>query len=333
MNNLAFLYPGQGSQKVGMGADLLASDPDLYDRYLDMADEVSGLPVRKLSLAGPMDELTRTEVAQPALFALALAVTEAAREAGLNPDYVAGHSLGEYTAAVASGALSWEDGIRLVSERGRLMAEVQSERPGAMAAVLGLDADAVAELCKNASDGTGEVTLANLNSPTQIVVSGEMAAVDRVVEMAAGAGAQRALRLPVGAAFHSPMMEPVQSKLAALMETMAWNDPVVPLVANYSGEPVTDAESVRSALVTQIASPVRWVDCVTTLVNSGVRTFVELGSGRVLSGLVKKIAPEAQIVAADSRKKLTDFAGTFERASRIMPALRPDQLPGSASQL
>jgi [acyl-carrier-protein] S-malonyltransferase len=324
MDKLAFIYPGQGSQKVGMGADMLAADPALYDRYLDLADEVSGLPVRQLSLSGPMDELTRTEVAQPALFSLALAVTETARDAGLEPDFVAGHSLGEYTAAVAAGALSWEDGIRLVSERGRLMAAVQSEHPGAMAAIIGMDADALSALCEEASSGDDAVTLANLNSPTQIVVSGTDTAVDRLVELAPAAGAQRALRLPVGAAFHSPMMRPVQEKMGEAMQTVAWNDARVPLAANYSGTLIQSAEDVQSALLAQIASPVRWVDCVRTLVDNGVRTFVEIGSGRVLSGLVKKIAPEAHIFAADSRKKVSDFAGTRDRASRVMPALRPD---------
>jgi [acyl-carrier-protein] S-malonyltransferase len=328
MDKLAFIYPGQGSQKVGMGSDMLMADPELYDRYLDLADEVSGLPVRKFSLAGPMDELTRTDVAQPALFALALAVTEAARDVGLEPDFVAGHSLGEYTAAVVAGALSWEDGIRVVSERGRLMAAVQSERPGAMAAIIGLDPESLSQLCEQASNGDATVALANLNSPTQIVVSGAEDAVDRLVELATGAGAQRALRLPVGAAFHSRMMEPVQQKLSEMMGSVTWHDPRVPLAANYSGAAVTSADEVQRALIAQIASPVRWVDCVRTLLENGVGTFVEIGSGRVLSGLVKKIAPEAQTFAADSRKKLADFAGTRERASRVMPVLRPGDLPG-----
>src|SRR5438105_597030 len=190
MSAIAFLYPGQGSQKVGMGAELRASEPRIYERYLDAAEEASELPIRDLSSEGPMEELTRTDVAQPALFALSLALTEVARDKGIQAAYVAGHSLGEYTAAVASGALTPEDGMRLVSLRGRLMAEAQSERPGAMAAVIGLPAEQLAELCKQAS-GDGTVALANLNSPTQIVVSGEESTVEALMALAQEAGAAK----------------------------------------------------------------------------------------------------------------------------------------------
>src|ERR1700736_5596505 len=175
MSKMAFLFPGQGSQRVGMGAELLKSRPDVFDRYLDQADAASGLPIRKLCLEGPLDELTATEVAQPALFAVSLAVNELAREAGLRADFVAGHSLGEYTAAVACGALASEDGMSLVSRRGRLMAEIQSQSPGAMGAIIGLSAEQVGVLCEEASEA-GVVGPANLNSPSQIVVSGEEAA-------------------------------------------------------------------------------------------------------------------------------------------------------------
>jgi [acyl-carrier-protein] S-malonyltransferase len=304
---LAFVFPGQGSQKVGMGAELLESDPDLYARYLDRADSASGLDVRRLSLEGPIESLTETNVAQPALFSLSLALHEVAREAGLRADFVAGHSLGEYTAAAAAGAVGAEDGVRLVSERGRLMAGMQSQRPGAMAAVIGLSPQKVEELCREASQ-VGVVAPANLNSPAQIVVSGEEAAVDRLVELAQAAEAKRALRLQVGAAFHSELMTPVQDALREQMAALEWSDVETPMAANASGRLVSSGEDVRDALVAQIASPVRWIDCVQALRGAGVTTFLELGPGRVLGGLVRQIDAEAETAAADSRAKIEEFA-------------------------
>ena len=303
MGKLVFVFPGQGSQKVGMGSDLLESDPELFDRYLGMADEASGLDVRRLCLEGPMEELTKTEVVQPALFAVGMALTEVGRELGLSPDFVAGHSLGEYTAAAASGALGLEDGLRLVSERGRRMAEIQAERPGAMAAILGLPAETLSGLCDRASEA-GVVGLANLNTPTQTVVSGEEAGVLKMMELAEEAGAGKTIRLQVTGAFHSELMKPVQAALAETMEGLSWSDPTVPLVANHSGQVVTTGDDVRRALVAQIASPVRWVDCVQTLAGEGGDRFLELGPGRVLSGLIRKISPEIEILTADSRQAL-----------------------------
>jgi [acyl-carrier-protein] S-malonyltransferase len=307
VGKIAFLFPGQGSQRVGMGADILESRSDIFDRYLGAADEATGLPIRRYCLEGPLEELTRTEVAQPALFSISLAVLELAREDGLTADFVAGHSLGEYTAAVASGAISSEVGIQLVARRGRLMADVQSSRPGAMAAIIGLSAERVRELCERAS-GKGLVVPANLNTPTQIVCSGEEPAIVELLALAEAEGAEKAVRLQVGAAFHSPLMEPVQAELREAMSALAWTDPSVPLVGNASGALRTTGAEVNEALVEQIASPVRWVDCVQTMVSQGCDTFLELGSGRVLSGLVRQVEPEAETFSADGPKKLRNFA-------------------------
>lgn len=307
MSKTAFVFPGQGSQKVGMGSDLLEARPEVFERHLALADEASGLEIRRLCLEGPIEDLTSTDAAQPALFATSLAVLEVARDEGLECDFVAGHSLGEYTAAVACGALGVEDGMRLVARRGALMAAAQSERPGAMGAIIGLPAEQVLQLC-DAASAEGAVAPANVNTPVQIVCSGEEAAVLKLIELAAAAGADKALRLKVGAAFHSVLMEPAQARMAEAMDAVPWSDPSTPLVGNATGRLRTTAAEVREALIAQIASPVLWVDCVQTLRSQGCDAFLELGAGRTLSGLIRQIDSDAETFAADSPKKLAKFA-------------------------
>jgi [acyl-carrier-protein] S-malonyltransferase len=302
---LAFVYPGQGSQQVGMGAELLGAEPSL-EQYFAQAQAASGLPIGRFCLEGPMLDLTRTEVAQPALFAVGLALTDAARAQGLRPAFVAGHSLGEYTAAVAAGALSIEDGMELVCLRGRLMAEVQAEHPGAMLAVIGLSELELESLCRSAAE-KGVVGIANVNAPGQIVASGEQAAIARLAELAEEAGAERVVPIAAGAAFHSVLMQPVQEKMSEAMSDVDWRDPLVPVAVNGDGRIVHTGEALREALAAEIASPVRWVDCVRSLLEAGCTGFVELGPGRVLAGLIRQIEPATSVFSADSPSRLTEF--------------------------
>jgi [acyl-carrier-protein] S-malonyltransferase len=309
MSALAFLFPGQGAQRPGMASALRESDPDVLAVHLARANAASGLPIERLCADGPAAELVRTEVAQPALFAVSLALADVARTLGLRPHAVAGHSLGEYTAAVAAGALAPEEGVALVARRGKLMARAQRERPGAMAAIVGPAPETVEALCAAAA-GAGTLAPANFNAPSQTVVSGDAAAIERLLALVRERGEGRAVRLPVGAAFHSTLMRPVQRELGSAVAGLGWRDPEVPVAANASGAMVQTAAGVREALVAQIAAPVRWVACVRALLDAGCRHFLELGPGRVLSGLVRQIAPEADVVAADSRAAIEAYAAS-----------------------
>jgi [acyl-carrier-protein] S-malonyltransferase len=303
---LAFLFPGQGSQRVGMAADLKAARPDVFDRYFDIAGRMAGIDLGRLCSEGTLQELTVTEVAQPAIFTLSAALDHLAREAGLEPAMVAGHSLGEYSAAVAAGALEFEAALGLVCLRGRLMADVQRAHPGAMGALGGLTEIEVERLCADAAE-SGLVVIANHNSPEQCVVSGEAAAVDRVLELAAARGADPALKLQVGAAFHSPLMEPVRGPMAEALERVEWQRPRCPIATNAGGRLVESAHQLRAALVDQVTTRVRWLECMQALIGAGARTFLELGSGRVLVGQARLIDHDLDAWAADGPNKLQGF--------------------------
>lgn len=315
MGKIGFLYPGQGSQKIGMGKELLNARPDLFERYLTYSDRVTGEPISRLCLEGSPGELSQTQVAQPALFAYSLALTDYAYQLGLYPDMVAGHSLGEYTAATAAGAISFNEGLALVSRRGHLMKQIQDEQPGTMAAVLGLDRETLEQQCRTICT-QHLVQVTNWNAPGQLVVSGTEQGVQQLVESIQASARGKAIRLPVKGAFHSSLMTTVQDALYGLTRTLRWHDTAVPLVANVSGLPLTKGAEIRQELVAQIASPVQWVLCVEKLVAEGCETLIELGPGQVLTKLVRLIAPQVTALAIDTPARLEAFAKMHLFASR-----------------
>lgn len=296
-STVAWVFPGQSSQEVGSGADLYASSPAAR-RVFEQADAALGFPLSQLCFQGPEHALRQTINAQPAIMAVSLACREAAREAGLlagEPAFVAGHSLGEYTALVAAGALDIEDGLRLVRERGRLMQMAGEERPGTMAALLGLDEEATTALCRE----TG-AQVCNLNAPGQVVIGGALAAVEAALDLARQRGARRAIHLNVSGAFHTDLMAPAVKGMAHTLEGAPLRDPRVPVLANGSASPLTSARQVRDELLYQLNHPVQWQRSVEYMAGAGVDTFIELGPGQVLTGLIRRIVPGAHLLNIDS---------------------------------
>lgn len=286
---IAFLFPGQGSQAVGMGRELAERFP-IAARTFAEADEACGFPLSKLCFEGPEDDLKLTENTQPALLTVSVAVHRVLAEHGIEPALAAGHSLGEWSAHVAAGTLQFADAVRAVKARGRAMQQAVPAGQGAMAAILSLDAAAVAEACAEAAQETGlTVAAANLNSPGQTVISGAVAAVERASAIAKSKGARRAVMLPVSAPFHCALMQPAQEEVARVLASLTLAEPRIPVAANVTGRLVTSAEAARDALIRQVTGAVRWVDCVQALVAAGATTFIEAGSGKVLSGLLRQI--------------------------------------------
>lgn len=294
---LAFLFPGQGAQTVGMGRALAEAHPIARDVFA-RADEALGFALTRVCWEGPEDELRKTVHAQPALLTHSVAALRVLAAAGLEPSWVAGHSLGEYSACVAAGAIAFEDAVRLVHRRGELMYRAGIERPGAMAAILGLDAPAVAEVCAEASSA-GVVVPANLNAPGQVVVSGEVAGVERASELAKARGARRAIRLEVSGAFHSPLMSSAAAGLAEAIAATPFERPACPVIANVSAEPVADTAALRAALERQLLGAVRWEESMRRLAAETPDAFVEVGTGKVLRGLLRTVAPEAKAYGSD----------------------------------
>lgn len=305
---LSFVFPGQGSQSAGMLAELSALHPVVRQTF-DEASEGAGVDLWALSQGGPEEMLNRTEYTQPALLAAGIAVWRAWRQAGgAQPAQLAGHSLGEYTALVAAGALSLVDGAHLVRLRGQLMQDAAPEGIGAMAAVLGADDALVAEVCEQASD-TQVVVPANYNSPGQIVIGGDVAAVDRALALLSERGVRKAVKLAVSVPSHTPLMREAANRLAAAIAGLEWKLPQLPVVQNVDALAYDDLDAIREALVRQLYLPVQWSRCVQALVAGGTTRVAECGPGKVLTGLVKRIDKSLDARALSSP---ADFAGALE---------------------
>jgi [acyl-carrier-protein] S-malonyltransferase len=295
---IAFVFPGQGSQKVGMGHALAESFPECRAVF-EEADAALGESLSGLCFDGPEDRLVLTENTQPAILTVSIAAVRLLESRGIRPSITAGHSLGEYSAHVAAGTLSFADAVRIVRRRGRYMQEAVPVGRGAMAAILGLDGDKVAQACDEAAQGD-VVAPANLNAPGQVVIAGSTEAVTRAGERAKALGAKRVVMLPVSAPFHCALMKPAEQRLAPELRALPSSTPRVPVIANVDAEAKTDGPSGIEALVRQVSSPVRWEDVVRRLASSGIRAYVEVGPGTVLSGLVRKIDRAARVANLES---------------------------------
>jgi [acyl-carrier-protein] S-malonyltransferase len=287
MGKLAFLFPGQASQYPGMGRDLAEKIPE-SKAVFDEADAALGFSLSKLCFEGSEETLKQTENAQPAILTVSTAAYRALEKQGITPDFVAGHSLGEYSALVAAGALKFSTAVKLVRGRGRYMQEAVPSGEGAMAAVLGLSPADVAEICKKAAEDE-VVSPANMNSPEQTVISGSATAVKRAVEIASQSGAKRAVILPVSAPFHCAMMMPAQQRLESDLRAAHFSNLKFPLITNVDAEAITTGEEARDALIRQVTNPVRWLESIRDMIDSGVTVFVEVGPGKVLTGLLRQI--------------------------------------------
>jgi len=289
----AYIFPGQGAQFSGMGLDIYENSPDAQDLFED-ANEILGFHITDIMFEGTPEALKETKVTQPAIFLHSVILAKTLGQS-FKPDMVAGHSLGEFSALVANGALTFEDGLRLVSKRALAMQKACEIQAGTMAAVLGLDDNMVEKIC---NDTEGIVVAANYNCPGQLVISGEVEAINRACENMKDAGARRALVLPVGGAFHSPLMEPAREELAAAIENTTFSKPNCPIYQNVTASAVVDEAQIKANLISQLTAPVRWTQSVEQMITDGATLFTEVGPGKVLQGLVKKINREADTASA-----------------------------------
>lgn len=288
MGKIAFLFPGQGSQQVGMGKDFY-DQSDVAKNMMDLADKTIGIPLTDIMFSGPQETLTLTYNAQPALLTVSSAILSKFNEYGIKADYVAGHSLGEYSALVAAGVMSFQDAVYAVRKRGEFMEKAVPAGKGAMAAVLGMDMEQLQEMTNQVTEQGDLVQLANLNCPGQIVISGTKEGVEKASEVAKEKGAKRVIALEVSGPFHSDLMKPAANELKKVLDNLTIQDASIPVVTNVTAQPIEKGDEIKAKLVEQLYSPVRWEESVQTMLDLGVTTFIEIGPGKVLSGLVKKV--------------------------------------------
>ena len=308
-SSIGLVFPGQGSQSVGMGKALAEAYPDIRDLY-DEASSVLGYDIAALCFEGPLERLNLTEYTQPALLVSSIAALHAFKSLGLTPMAVAGHSLGEYSALVAAGGMTYREAVGIVQKRGRYMFEAVPPGTGLVAALLGLAADVVKEVCREAS-AVGVVAAANFNSPGQVVIAGEKAAGERAIELAKAKGCKKAIPLPVSVPVHTPLMQTAADRLAGELAAIRWSDLKMPLVNNAEARPITKAGDIQASLVRQLPSSVLWEDSVKAMAAMGVTTFVEVGPGTVLSGLIKRIVPDAVTLNVNDPKSLEATRAAF----------------------
>src|SRR6516225_9341213 len=313
ISSITFMFPGQGSQQVGMGRELAAMYPVARETF-DEADDALGYKLSQLCFEGPEDQLKLTEITQPAILTVSIAAWRVLQSQGMTPTYVAGHSLGEYSAHVAAGTLSFADAVRTVRKRGKYMQEAVPVGVGAMAAILALPPEKVEEICTEAAQG--EVCqAANLNSPDQTVISGSKAAVERAADLAKKRGAKRAILLPVSAPFHCALMQPAQDRLAEDLRALEFHNPEVPVMCNVDASLVSTVDASRDALIRQVTGAVQWVKSMRALIALGVENFVEVGPGKVLCGLMRQIDRSRSCVNVEDEASLQKTINHFSPAS------------------